>query len=325
MTILIFQIINSSRVFKDNPITVSDIGKAVRHRYLIQVVKKPFKIEVDPTFFVVFIIMLFFDYHYRYLETFAALIIHEAAHIAASVVQGIKLDSLKIFPIGLNAVFLDDFNKDANQFLINISGPFINLLIFLVCFLLNTYYLSESDNMRFFILVNIFLAVFNMLPVLPLDGGRILRDILTSRIGLFKAYKYSRKVSKGLGLFVIILGIIQFYGNIYNFSLIFLGSYIFHFLKYEESEVYFMNIKNLVYKRSRFLRKGIYPGRELVVIKSMRLGDILKDMDFDRFHIIYVLDEDMRLAKVFTEQEIIDNMSRFDAEISFDELMKCLA
>jgi stage IV sporulation protein FB len=179
--------------------------------------------------------------------------------------------------------------------------------------------------MGFFISINVFLAVFNMLPVLPLDGGRIFRDILTSQIGLFKAYKYSRRVSKGLGLFIVFLGIIQVYDNIYNFSLIFLGSYIFYFLKYEESEVYFMNMKNLVYKRSRFLKKGVYPGRELVVIKTMRLGDIVKDMDFDRFHIIYVLDEDMKLAKVFTEQEIIDNMAKYDSEISFDELMKSLA
>ncbi|HOQ00187.1 MAG TPA: hypothetical protein PK604_05020 [Acetivibrio clariflavus] len=82
-----------------------------------------------------------------------------------------------------------------------------------------------------------------------------------------------------------------------------------------------MNIKNLVYKRSRFLKKGIYPGRELVVIKSMRLGDVVKNMDFDRIHIIYVLDENMRLVKVFTEQEIIDGMEKFNGEISFEELI----
>lgn len=82
-----------------------------------------------------------------------------------------------------------------------------------------------------------------------------------------------------------------------------------------------MNIKNLVYKRSRFLKKGVYPGRELVVIKSMRLGDVVKNMDFDRIHIIYVLDENMRLVKVFTEQEIIDSMEKFNGEISFEELI----
>lgn len=242
-----------------------------------------------------------------------------------SLAQGRKLDSMRVFPIGLNAVFKEDYYKDINTFFINISGPLTNLLIFLVCFLLSTYYLPGSDNMRFFVLINLFLALFNLLPVLPLDGGRIFKDILTSRIGLFKAYKYTRIVSKVLGLLIILVGIVQAFGSIYNFSLIFLGSFIFYFLKYEETEVYFMNIKNLVYKRSRFLRKGVYPGRELVVIKSMRLGDIIKDMDFDRFHIIYVLDEEMKLEKVFTEQEIVDYMAKFDAEISFDELMKCMA
>lgn len=185
--------------------------------------------------------------------------------------------------------------------------------------------MPKSDNMRFFVLINLFLAIFNLLPVLPLDGGRIFKDILTSHIGLFKAYKYTRIVSKVLGMIIVLVGIIQTFGNVYNFSLIFLGSYIFYFLKYQEMEVYFMNIKNLVYKRSRFLRKGVYPGRELVVIKSMCLGDIIKDMDFDRFHIIYVLDEQMKLEKVFTEQEIVDNLEKFDAKISFEELMKMLA
>jgi len=269
--------------------------------------------------------MYFFDYHYKYLLTFAALIIHELSHIIVSMMQGGKIYSVRVYPIGLNAVFYEDFHKDKNSYLINISGPLSNILISIVCVLLSTYYLPRSDNMRFFILANMFLAVFNMFPILPLDGGRIFRDILTSQIGLFKAHKYSKRVSKGFILIIILIGIIQLNDNIYNFSFVFLGIYIFCFLKHEKSEVYFMNIKNLVYKRSRFLRKGVYPVRELVVIKTMRLGDIIKNMDFDRFHIIYVLDENMRLAKVFTEQEIIDNMAKFDSEISFDKLIKSLA
>ena len=203
--------------------------------------------------------LYFFNCHYEYLAAFIALIIHETAHVLFSIAQGLKLDSVKVFPIGLNAVLQDNIYKSANTFLINISGPLINILISLVCLLLSTYYLTGLYNMGFFISINVFLAVFNMLPVLPLDGGRIFRDILTSQIGLFRAYKYSRRVSKGLGLFIVFLGIIQVYDNIYNFSLIFLVSYIFYFLKYEESEVYFMNMKNLVYKRSRFLKKGVYP------------------------------------------------------------------
>jgi len=267
--------------------------------------------------------MYFIDYHNKYLSTFAAIIIHEMSHILVSIAKGRKLYCVRIFIIGINAIFCEDY-KDTDSFLINIAGPLSNILISLMCVLMSTYYLPKSDNMRFFILTNIFLAIFNMLPVLPLDGGRIFRDILSSKVGLYKAHKYSRRVSKGLGLLIILIGIIQLHDNIYNFSLIFLGGYIFYCLKYDESEVYFMNIKNLVYKRSRFLRKGVYPGRELVVLKNMRLRDVVKNMDFDRFHIIYVLDENMRLLKIFTEQEIIDNMAKFNGEMTFDELINSM-
>jgi len=266
--------------------------------------------------------MYFFDYFNEYMYAFVAITIHEASHILVSIAQGRKLCSVRIFLVGLNAVFSENYCKDINYFLINIIGPLSNLLISLVCFLLSTYYLPKSDNMGFFILINLSLGIFNMLPILPLDGGRIFRDVLTSKVGVFKAHKYSKRVSKGLGLLILIIGLIQFHNNFYNFSLLFICGYIFYCIKYEESEVYLMNIKYLVYKRSRFLKKGVYPGRELVVIQNMRLGDIIKNMDFDRFHIIYVLDEDMKLVRVFTEQEIIDNLSKYDSEMSFEELIK---
>jgi len=40
-------------------------------------------------------------------------------------------------------------------------------------------------------------------------------------------------------------------------------------------------------------------------------------MDFDRFHIIYVVNENMRVVRVFTEQEIIDYIMKYNADISF--------
>jgi len=83
-----------------------------------------------------------------------------------------------------------------------------------------------------------------------------------------------------------------------------------------------MNIRNLLFKRSRFLKKGVYPGRELVVLESTRLGELIKSMDFDRFHIIYVVNENMRVVRVFTEQEIIDYIMKYNADISFRDLME---
>ena len=85
-----------------------------------------------------------------------------------------------------------------------------------------------------------------------------------------------------------------------------------------------MNIKNLLFKRSRFLKKGIYPGRELVVLKSVHIGDVIKSMDFDRFHIVYIVDESMRLVKVLTEQDVLEGVLRHDPNMRFEDLLKVM-
>ena len=83
-----------------------------------------------------------------------------------------------------------------------------------------------------------------------------------------------------------------------------------------------MNMRQILYRRSRLLRKGIYPARDLVVMKTARLGDTLKNMDFDRFHIIYVLDDSLRIAGVFTESEIIDALAGAPEDMTFEGLIR---
>jgi stage IV sporulation protein FB len=84
----------------------------------------------------------------------------------------------------------------------------------------------------------------------------------------------------------------------------------------------FMNIRQILYRRSRFLKKGVYPARDLVVAKSTLLSETIKNMDFDSFHVIYVLDERMRLLKVFTEAEVMDALAGNNEGMTFEQLLK---
>ena len=95
---------------------------------------------------------------------------------------------------------------------------------------------------------------------------------------------------------------IQYFSSGYNVSLLVLVIYFLFILKNNKMEVALMNIKNIVYRGSRFRKKGIYPVRELAVLETKSLGDVIKSMDFDRFHIIYILNESMNLVRVVTEQ-----------------------
>jgi stage IV sporulation protein FB len=155
-----------------------------------------------------------------------------------------------------------------------------------------------------------------------LDGGKILRELLARRIGLFMTSRYIKRLSIIVVIFLTPLGIIQFIGNNYNFSILAIGVYIFSTLKTEGMEAALMNAKYVVYRRSKLLKRGIYQARDLVVLKSTRLSDVLNCMDFDRFHILHVLDDDLKLLKILTEHEVMEYMLKNNSEITFQEFIE---
>jgi len=91
-------------------------------------------------------------------------------------------------------------------------------------------------------------------------------------MGLVRGCKYTRRLSLIFSALLLVLGIFQYIISKYNFSILLIAGYMLYFQKSDRPEEILMNIRNLLFKRSRFLKKGVYPGRELVVLESTRLG-----------------------------------------------------
>ena len=82
-----------------------------------------------------------------------------------------------------------------------------------------------------------------------------------------------------------------------------------------------MNINNFVFKRSKIIQKGIYPVREIAVMKSVKLSEVIKAMDHtNMFHLINVLDDDLKIIRVMTEQELLDVLMLNSVDTTFDKL-----
>lgn len=258
----------------------------------------------------------------EYAAAFVSIALHEAGHMAVAHFTGHKITVVRITPVGFSLSITDRDCSRINSIQIHLAGPVANLLLFVAGSLAVSEFPELNGALRLFSATNLYLALFNLLPVFPLDGGRVLLEVLAGSVGLLAAGRMIRRLAMILSVALLLTGAYQLYMSGFNFSLIIIGIYIFIVLKTGRMESALMNIRQIIYRRSRLVKKGIYPARDLVVMGNTLLAETLKCMDFDRFHIVYVLDGELRLMKVFTENEILNALVEDGENMTFEQLMQ---
>ena len=281
-----------------------------------------FVIEISIFFIAVPPLLLFLGGLKEYAFAFFSISLHEIGHMAAANYYGYKHGLVRLTPVGLSLSINDKDCSRMNSIIIYSAGPAVNLLLFGVSSLATFVYPAINKYLGLLSATNLYLALFNLIPVFPLDGGRILLEILTGRMGLFAAGRLIRRLALTLSIVLLLLGTYQLYISAFNFSLVIIGIYIIVLLKVGKMESALMNIKQIIYRRSRLMKKGVYPARDLVVLKSTLLSETLKNMDFDSFHLVYLLDDKLRLLQVFTENEIMDAIVGGGESVTFEHLLE---
>lgn len=257
----------------------------------------------------------------EYIIAFISVMLHEISHIAAATAYGVRPSTITITPVGFSAVIDDTGLQRSAMLKIYIAGPAANLAVSVISFLTANIFPHMAIQLKFLAMTNLVIAVFNLLPAYPLDGGKALQALLSGSIGILASGRVARRMAWFISAVMVTAGAYQLYITGYNGSLLIIGLYIPIILRTGRMESAIMNIKQILYRHTRLIKKGVYPARDLVVTKRAMLGETLKNMDFDRFHIIYVLDDDLRLIKVFTEAEIIDALTKGGDNVTFEQFI----
>jgi Zn-dependent protease/CBS domain-containing protein len=180
---------------------------------------------------------------------FVIVTLHELGHSYAALYYGVPVKQIVLLPIGGVAQLKEIPENPIKEFVIAIAGPAVNfglaLLLWLVAWAFNLPLFADPvaileglERITFeqiFIYVfiyNIFLAVFNLLPAFPMDGGRVLRALLATRLEYSRATAISASVGRGMAF---LLGLWGFLGG--GFFLIIIAFFIYIGASQEEAQV----------------------------------------------------------------------------------------
>jgi Zn-dependent protease/CBS domain-containing protein len=153
---------------------------------------------------------------------FACVLLHEFGHSLVAMRYGFEIESITLWLFGGVASFTEIPEDWKQEFTIAIAGPVVSVLLGVLSWLAFRYVPIESSPVRFVLgylaLTNVTLAIFNMLPGFPMDGGRVLRALLARTRPHAKATKIAAEVGK---IFAFLLGIFGLFANLFLVALAF--------------------------------------------------------------------------------------------------------
>jgi Zn-dependent protease len=215
------------------------------------------KFSIHVTFFLLLLFVFFSDIKEGFWQAglsvlfvcaiFTCVVIHELSHSLVARRFGREPKSIMLLPIGGVATIDMMPTKPSQEIVISIVGPATNVVIAILLALVGGSSMAVAFTNRSnltasqifitdLIAANIMLAVFNLIPALPMDGGRIFRSILALKFGFLRATLWAAAVGKVVAVFFIV------YGYFKNPWLILIGLFIYSGANNEKQQAIYLTM-----------------------------------------------------------------------------------
>ncbi len=271
------------------------------------------KFRFSPCFFIAAAFVALICGYKSLLGAAIALLLHELGHYFVALRRGFIPESITLSPFGATMAY-DDGLPEPDEFAVTVAGPATNVVFCLILAALWWFFPATYNFSRSIFTSNFALAAFNLIPVFPFDGGRL---VLTAAKNKLKALKISRVVGYVLSAVMLVIGVVMlFFG--YGFTLVFSAIVILWSNLFDAPKERY----KLIFSSLGITRGGIYELKTVCVTKRTTVSELVRFLSKNGFRYkVFLLDGN---AEIAIPNDAVENLFYLDRSLTMEQALLAL-
>lgn len=277
-------------------------------------------IKINKYFIPYMLLLIILGFKGQLFIAFAIVFVHELVHYLTAVYFGFTGFDIEFLPVGTVLVINElDEASIKEDLIISMSGPLSNIIFAGVFYYLYTRYNIETLYILY--MGNISIGLFNLLPAFPLDGGRILRDILNFKVNFKRANTITVYIGFAIGVILMFHYITYFFLSSGNFSIGIIALFIMYSSYKEKERIVYLIMGDIIKKKYKFMKRGYLENRNISIYFKSGLLKALSIIDKNQYNLFTILDDDMNCLGIIYEKEIVEALKNY-GNITLDLYLK---
>lgn len=264
------------------------------------------KLTIHPTTYLLILFAVLNGFIYELSLLFLIVLIHELGHVCVALSFGWRVRQVKLLPFGGAAEMEEYGNASPGEELwVIVAGPLMNVAMMAVSFAVRPLGWFDPQFIQLFIEYNLIVLLFNLLPIWPLDGGKLVELGLSMLLPYKKAILYTLFIS-GSGLFLYLLLLITFYWSYFSLWVLALFLMVSLWSQWKQRPYQFMR-----FLLARAKRNPVQAGRvrrdviSIPLFSEVTVKEALENMFRTKEHYFYVINPQGEVEQIFSEEELL--------------------
>jgi stage IV sporulation protein FB len=267
-------------------------------------------LSLHPLFVLVMLTSVLTGHFIEIMTLFTLVFIHELGHATAASLLGARVLSIQMLPFGGVAVIEDQGKLNVwKEIVIALAGPLQNGIMIIILLWFRNVSGAEHDYINYIIQGNTVIALFNLLPILPLDGGKILQALISLSLSYHRTLVWTFRASIVTSLLFCMYGIsplLRQNGSV-HLNMLAIGIFLLYSNIVDYRNIPYRFIRFLLGRDELFYREAAKGSIALPIVSLpvKHLEPVLRLFRRDRYHMVYVMNEQGRIVAVLPEQRLI--------------------